>query len=558
VLFVLTAGVFLRTGSFGFTNYDDGQYVYENTHVNTGLSWADVCWDFQALNGDVSYWHPLTWLSHQLDCQLFGLRSGAHHLTSVWIHVASTLLAFHLATQLGLCTRWAFFVGGIFGVHPLHVESVAWIAERKDVLYGFFWLCAFATYIQWRRRQGFLYYVASILSFACALTSKPTAVTLPIVLTLFEWLMHPRAERRSEMHPAVYSAWPWVILRTMPFYVLSFAGCVLALVAQFEIGAVQSLSALPLGARITNAVTSYVVYLRKTIFPFDLCASYLATGPQTATTVLFSMLVLVAVSWCAIYFRKGHPMILFGWLWFLSSLIPNIGIVQVGAQSMADRYMYLPIVGLTLALVGVLEFVGADIRRRHLCCDVTICSVMLVCAVASTTQLRYWKNGVTLFSRAVDLNPLNWLAQMGLGMALTEQERYPEAWPHLMAALALPGNPAQAHRSLGTWFSRQAEVTDAVAEFARAAALEPHSGLNFLLAAEMESQAGWSVEAVRLAKHAALLARAQNRVELVRRAELLVQDYQRRTFIPKPQDGNGTSHRITCPMLPHSDLEPER
>jgi tetratricopeptide (TPR) repeat protein len=467
-LFVLTATVFLRSACFGFTNFDDGQYVYENPWVNSGLTRRGIEWAFTTLHGEVSYWHPLTWISHQLDCQLFGLRPGPHHLTSVWIHVANTLLVFRIFLQLRLGRRLCFFVAALFGVHPLHVESVAWIAERKDVLYGLFWFSALWAFIVLRQRASRACYACSLVLFVAALMSKPTAVTLPVVLLLLEFLLRDalrKSEASIESGIAIevrgMNRWSRVV-PIMPFVALSIASGMLTIIAQAKVGALQRFDYLTLGDRVANALVSYALYLRQTALPLNLCASYLQTRAYSPIAIVLAPTVLGTASCFSIRNYQKHPLICLGWLWFTLTLVPNIGLVQVGPQSMADRYMYLPLIGLSIGLGGSLPYLR---RIGRLNLELAGAAAVLACGALSFAQLGHWENGVALFSRAVALDHDNWVAQQGLGLALTEQNRPDEALPHLRRALDLPGNNAQAHRSLGLCFMSKGQFAEAFTEF---------------------------------------------------------------------------------------------
>lgn len=476
LLIVLVAATFFQVGAFNFVNYDDPQYVYENPRVTNGLTPGDMVWALCTLHGGVSYWHPLTWLSHQLDCQLFGLNPGAHHLTNAWLHVANTLLILALLRRLGLPSPVAFLGAGLFGLHPLHVESVAWVAERKDVLCAFFWLAALLFYV--RYREGMWWgYSASLILFLFALMAKPMAMTLPVVLVLLDLLLP--AQKRST----------WLrIVQLAPFFLLSAAVGILTCVGQSELGDVQSLSVLPLWPRMANAFVSYALYVRKFVAPYDLCAIYLHPGQRALSVVFTALLLLGFITWLAIRLRPKEPLVLFGWLLFLVTLLPTIGIIQVGAQALADRYMYLPMIGLILAcgwplrtLLGsqanccavapdsrALSSAGsglemqpaqsqrfAPLRRmlaaRHLlwAFDAIAFILLAVCGLLSVHQLGFWRNSVTLYERVLRIEPDNWVAHLGLSMTYAEQRRFDEAIPQMEKALSKNQNAAEVHYKYG-------------------------------------------------------------------------------------------------------------
>lgn len=475
VLGVLTLLVFARVAAYPFVLFDDPHYVYENVHVATGISRLNTWWAWTALHGNVSYWHPLTWLSHQLDCELFGLRAGCHHLTSVWIHVVNASLLLVLLRQLGAPARPAFFTAAAFALHPLHVESVAWIAERKDLLYALFWLAAFIAWVRSRESAGVVGYGLSLGFFACALMSKPTAVSLPLVLLFLElrfWSPASRQTGRAGLGPPTY--------RLGPFFSLSAVATAATIVAQRQLGALASLQALSVADRLDGAVMGYAWYFRKGLAPMGLCVSYVRSQPYLLTEVLFGFGLLAALCWWA--WRAPNRWIRLGLGWFLLTLLPSIGLVQAGPQSAADRYSYVPLAGLGLAVVGVWE---RWLRRFLAPRFATVCAVALlaVCAACSTQQLRYWRDSVSLFQRALELNQENWVAQLGLGMAMTEVGRFDEAVAHLNRAVALPGNAGEAQLRLAICHLRQGDTGRARAALDRAVALVPSSAeACFLLA----------------------------------------------------------------------------
>ncbi len=476
-LFVLTAATFLGASRCGFTNHDDPEYVYANPHVRTGLSLSNARWAFTSLNAEVSYWHPLTWLSHQLDCQLFGLKPGTHHLTSLWIHVANVLLLFHVLRQLGLGSRGAFFVAGLFAVHPLHVESVAWVAERKDVLYGFFWLLSLCLYLNFRQRRVRTAYWGALGSFAAALMSKPSAITLPAVLLLIELLVpSPGLVQSDRLAGAAWSvrlrALALRMFPILPFAVLSVGLAMLTLVAQRKVGALVSLEVQPFSERIDNALVAYATYIKKMFWPADLSVSYLQTHPHSFASIAIAFGLLALVTWWAMRMRRTEPLIAFGWFWFLLLLIPNIGLIQAGPQSMADRYTYLSLVGL-FVVINVLarKFLPPSAAPIELLGFASL----LVCASLSIAQLKYWKNGVALFQHAIEVQPDNWIAQTGLGMALTEQSRFDLALPHLERALELSGNSAEVHKKLGICLFWKGDAAHALNHFERSLEKNPAS-----------------------------------------------------------------------------------
>ena len=489
VLFLLILAVFWRVSSCQFLNYDDPEYVYANPHVRTGLSGENFAWAFCSLNAGVSYWHPLTWISHQLDCQLFGLQPGAHHLTNVWLHFLNALLVLKVLRQLGFGHKSSFLMAALFAVHPLQVESVAWIAERKNVLFALFWLASLSCYVEYRQSARRQTYWAAVLCFGLALLSKPAAVTLPAVLLLLEWMRlmpaHSRAiQTGNRDESGCYVRWRQDMMLLAPFVVLSLTIATITIVAQANLSALPDLQRWPASARLDNALVSYVAYLKSVLFPTGLCVSYVQAEPYSMALVFLSGSVLCLISIVAVAVRRSRPWILTGWLWFLATLVPNIGLVQAGAQSMADRYMYIPIVGVLLVAAGLVQGTVSTPRRRWIAGS-TGTALIMACSVLSSRLLYSWVDSVSLFSRAVAHNQNNWVAQLGLGMAFAGERRFDESLPHLLRALDLPGNSSEAHKGLGIVYQGKREFHKSLEHYENALRLNPHSAEIHLLLAEL-------------------------------------------------------------------------
>ena len=437
----------------GFVGYDDGEYVVENVHVNTGLSWPNAVWAFTAAHS--SNWHPLTWLSHALDCTLFGLSPAGHHFTSLLLHVANSALLFlWLAGATGSRGRSAF-VALVFGLHPLHVESVAWVAERKDVLSTFFGLLALVAYNIYIRRPRVGSYLAVAACLAAGLLAKPMLVTLPLLLLVLDWWPYRRLDRRA-------------LLEKLPLLALSVLSGAVTLWAQHQGGAVVSIDQLPLSWRLANAAVSYVRYIGLTLWPAKLAVFYPFPFHGIAPWIVAaSLLVLAALSAAAVMLRQSHPWLLAGWCWYLVSLMPVIGIVQVGLQSHADRYLYLPMTGLLIALAWEC---AARVRAPRLL-PAAAAILLAACAVLSWRQIRVWTDGVTLFTHALEVTHDNFLAHDNLGVELDRRGRHDEALGHYREALRIkPGD-------------RNAEANYAQASFARGERLIAAGTLDDALAA---------------------------------------------------------------------------
>src|SRR5512137_1188305 len=367
-LTVLVVGVYWPVGWFEFTNLDDPVYVTDNPHVRAGLTWAGVQWALGSWEAE--FWHPLTWLTHMADVELYGLKAGGHHMTNLLLHLANTLLVFVAFRRLtGAVWRSGLLAGG-FGVHPLHVETVAWVADRKDVLSAVFWwltVWGYARYVEASKAgsgKGWRWYGLGLVFFTLGLLSKPMVVTLPFVLLLLDvWPLRrwELSTRRTQL--AVLGRLVW---EKVPYWVVTVGGSVLAYVVQERGGGLVSVAQLTVWERVSNAVVSYVRYLGKTVWPSHLAVYYPHPGTWPLGVVLGSGLVLVAITGLVVIWRRTRPYMAVGWLWYLGTLVPVIGLVQIGGQAMADRYTYVPLIGVFIALAwGIPEFL-AGWRFRQL------------------------------------------------------------------------------------------------------------------------------------------------------------------------------------------------
>jgi Flp pilus assembly protein TadD len=458
-LAAVTLAAYWSVGGFDFANFDDQVYVTNNPQVRAGLTAAGVQWAFVATHG--ANWHPLTWLSHMTDVQLFGMSAGAHHVVNLAFHVVNTLLLWIVLTRLTESSMRSAAVAALFAVHPLHVESVAWIAERKDVLSAFFALLTIWSYAGYVRHSSRARYLAALMWFAFGLMSKPMLVTLPFVLLLLDvWPL-----RRFSIRAA--------LLEKAPFLILSIASSVITVVAQRRGGALTSLDLIPLSARVWNALSAYLTYLWQTIWPDNLVAFYPYSATPAIAQALVGAVVLIAITALCVRLRRDRPYLLVGWLWFVVMLVPVIGVVQVSTQAHADRYTYLPHVGLFLAMVwGV-----ADLARRWALSPriVTAATAVIIVALAAATrtQASTWQNGIALWEHAVAVGPPNGRAHTNLGAGYASAGRHRDAITEYRAALALEPALPQAHYNLGLALAAQGETEEAVRHFREALRLLP-------------------------------------------------------------------------------------
>jgi tetratricopeptide (TPR) repeat protein len=462
ILSAATIAVYAQTGHFAFVNFDDPDYVGANFHVRAGLTWESIAWAFGS--GYAGNWIPLTWISHMADCQFFGLRSGLHHLTSVTIHVFSVWLLFAALNRMTAAPWPSAFVAFIFGTHPLHVESVAWIAERKDVLSAFFWILTLWNYARYAERPALGRYLLVALTFCLGLLSKPMTVTLPFVLLLLDVWPLRRAETTAKL-----------VKEKAPLFALSVCASVITFIVQRRGGAVIALDSIPVSARIENALISYVTYLAQFFRPVKLAVFYPWPDAPRVWEAGIAVAALAGISAAAWRWRRESPWFLSGWLWYLGTLVPAIGLVQVGAQAHADRYTYIPLIGISI----MLAWSAADIVRRWPGVKpiVSVVAVMSCCScvVAGSVQAAYWRDSPTLFRHAIEVTSGNYEAWSGLGLALKEQGRVEEAAADYRQAIAIRPQFADAQNNLGEALLMLGRSDEAVAHISEALRLQPAS-----------------------------------------------------------------------------------
>jgi tetratricopeptide (TPR) repeat protein len=502
LLFVLVLGAFVPVLRNDFISFDDGTYVTLNTHVQAGLSWAGLKWAF--LSSEGSNWHPLTWLSHMLDCELFGLRPWGHHLTSIILHGLNTIALFFLLRKMTGSTWRSFFVAAFFGLHPLRVESVAWVAERKDVLSAFFFLLTLFAYARYAQRSTPAFYLWALLFFAFGLMSKPMLVTLPFVLLLLDYWPQSRAGRppapKGSVTPAVSFSparrFGWLLIEKIPFFLLALASSVITFVVQNKAGATRMIGQLPVFARFENALISYCRYLGKLGWPVHLSIFYPHPGHWPLVEFMGAGLLLAILTTAAIRVRRQHPYLLVGWFWFLGTLVPVIGLVQVGRQSMADRYTYIPSIGLFIALVWGIDALAGSFPKRSdseplsdlaqvstkavriqvwakagslqtLALFAAVVGILL-CGALTYHQAGCWRNSESLFRHALAIDRDNYLAHGNLGNALERQGKLAEAMGEYDEVLRLQPDDVNTRNGLGSLLLELGRTDDAIGQFEEA------------------------------------------------------------------------------------------
>ena len=522
LLFVLVTWVFLPAIRSGFLGYDDNLFVTANPYVQSGLTWQSVNWAFR--NPVVAIWHPLTLLSHMLDCQLYGLKPWGHHLTSVLLHALNTVLLFLVFRRMTGAVWRCAVLAALFGLHPLRVESVAWVAERKDVLSALFFLLTLWAYARFAKVQSLksrvqsqeaevgsqalrapatdneprtqegasritdhvsrftlhatFCYLLSLAFFALGLMCKPMVVTLPFVLLLLDfWPLrrlaigvcqpgNTRGLGRSGVPPLQ------VLLEKLPFFILAAVSAVITFLVQTQAGFVAT--NLPTSVRIDNALVSYLRYLGKVLWPADLSVFYPYPRALPTWLVIAAAVLLLAALAMAVRLASRRPYLLVGWLWFCGTLVPVIGLVQVGDQSMADRYSYLPSVGLFIMLVWGIHGVSFRWRYRAAVLAALTLAVLVLCITLTRRQIGYWKDNESLFSHALAVTENNDLAHFNLGAELASRGAFAEAIPHLAEAVRINPNKADGHMSLADALAQEHRFAEAIPQYQAALRLKPN------------------------------------------------------------------------------------
>lgn len=479
LLAAATLFAYWQVQSFTFILFDDPLYVTENKIVRDGVTARGVSWAFSSFSA--ANWHPLTWISHMVDVDLYRFNPAGHHWTSVIIHVINTILLFCVLQAMTRCVWPSAFVSALFGLHPLHVESVAWIAERKDVLSAFFWFAAMGAYLRYTKEPSLRRYGLVVVLFALGLLSKPMVVTLPLVLLLLDyWPLERHVATKTVLDPfwtargrKTSPAFARLAAEKIPLLLLSAVSCVTALLAQKQGGAFVTFESLPIGLRLVNALDSYFRYLLKTLVPADLAFFYpmsreILVWQVAGLAVLFLLLMaLVVVA------AKRYPYLLVGWLWYLGTLVPVIGIVQVGMQSMADRYTYIPLTGIfIMAAWGMKSIAEAIPRSRAMLAAIAI-ALIPVLVMLTRNQALVWKDSVTLFTRALVVTEKNHIAHNNLAAIHLEAGRLDIAVPHLRKALEIYPLYAQAHGNMGAALFMQRKYDEAIRHVTTAMKIDP-------------------------------------------------------------------------------------
>lgn len=491
-LFALTLATFESVRTFEFVHYDDLEFVVQNPHVSSGLSTANLRWAFLD-NPYGATGGPLTWVSHMLDVQLFGLDAGRHHLTSLIIHASGVVMAFvafHLLT--GSVWRSAA-VAALFGIHPLHVESVAWIAERKDVLSGFFWFATMAGYAAYARRPSVWRYVGVVTLFGCGLLSKPMVATLPFVLLLLDvWPLG-----RIPVSSAFWISARRPFLEKLPLIAMAATSMWLTLIAQQQRGAVVSVDSVPIPDRLANAALNLVAYVQQTVWPSGLIPYYPYPDAFPSSAVAIALALLLLATAAAVSTLRSFPWIATGWFWFLGTLVPVSGLVQVGEHARADRFTYLPLTGIFIVVVWGLSHLASRYRVPRPAVGVAAAGVVVMLALGARTQAGHWRNSLDLWQYTVRTDPGNARGWANLGVVLAEGDRLADAIDAYQRANRLAPALPQPHYNLGLVLEQTGRTAEAMEHFAEAVRLKPDYVIARAHLATLLAQAGKTDDAIR-------------------------------------------------------------
>jgi hypothetical protein len=525
VLAIVTFAVFWQVTQYDFIGLDDQVYVTENSYIKSGITTDGFCWAFSTRYFHL--WHPLIWLSFMFDYQLYGLNAGGYHLTNLILHIMSTLLLFWLFNRMTGAIWRSAFVAALFAIHPLHVESVAWIAERKDVLSTFFWMLTLCLYVYYTEKPVLRRYLPVLLCFACALMSKPMVITLPVVMILLDYwpLNRLRSQkiRTNFTEVALVSTWQerpetkskegaskenifpsnhqkiseakvagimplWQLWEKTPFFILSTVLAAVILYAPYKSVIEQSSKLFSLSSRLANAPVAFVTYLEKTFWPHDLAVVYPFSDQLPAWQVLGAALLIIAISAAVIIAMKRLPYLLVGWLWYAITILPVIGIVQVGDCSMADHYTYIPLIGVFTMIAWLMPDLLHNKPHKKWILMILVYTTMALTVVVTTFQIQHWRDSFSLFQHALNVTKANYKAHHGLGMAYFNRGDVSKAIFHISESLKIQENN-RARNDLGLVFMNQGRITEAELQFRQSIRTNPrnaqaHNNLGAALATQ--------------------------------------------------------------------------
>ncbi|HEX4783138.1 MAG TPA: tetratricopeptide repeat protein [Candidatus Sulfotelmatobacter sp.] len=477
LLVAFTLALYNRVNHSPFINYDDNRYVSDNPHVQAGLTWSTVKWALTTFY--YANWHPLTWISHALDCQLFHMNPAGHHFTSVLLHAVNVVLLFLLLVWSTRRTGPSFIVAALFALHPINVESVAWIAERKNVLCTTFFLLSLAAYGWYALKPQWERYCVMAALLACGLASKPMLVTAPFALLLLDYWPLQRIQGWTappSVLPVRQASAGRLFLEKLPLLVLAGASCVITFLAQRASGAMGT-SPFPFRTRLENAIYSYAMYLRKAIWPTDLTVFYPHTGHSLPILRIALAAAFLVAATAMVTKLRSRGYLLTGWLWFLGTLVPVIGVIQVGSQAMADRYAYIPLIGIFVMTVWTAADWAKEKKLRLATQLVPAICVLIALSFATYRQIGYWRSSLDLWTHALAITPPNFVAEVNLGQALTELNRADEAYPLFVRAAQDGPNDPGTRINIGTYLCQHGRQAEAIPQYEMALQFGSEPGL---------------------------------------------------------------------------------
>ena len=471
-LAVVTLAIYAQVAGHQFITLDDDVYIKDNPMVNRGVTLSRITWAFTTFHQ--ANWHPLTWISHMIDSQVFGMNAGGHLLVNALIHVANTSLLFWFLLRT-THARWpSALVAALFALHPLHVESVAWAAERKDTLSTFFGLLSLIAYARYAEAPSRKWYAWTAIALVLGLMAKPVLVTWPFVMLLLDYWPFRRFQASEERDR--WSAFRGIVLEKIPLFAIAAASCVITFIAQARGGTVRTFADAPVTLRLSNALVSYAKYLLLTFWPNDLAVYYpFAPAGIPLWQIVGAALLLIGITAFCISQRKIRPYLIVGWLWFVGTLIPVIGLVQVGGQTMADRYFYIPSIGLFIAIVFGVANIAQTGRVAWAFSVATIAVVLLVLATLTNAQLHRWRDSATLFQHTLAVTPPNFPMEYNLAHVLGGQGKYDEAAAHFQNALQIKPDFFDGLLNMGVTRAQQGQIGEAIEYYQRAIAVQPDS-----------------------------------------------------------------------------------
>jgi protein O-mannosyl-transferase len=484
-LVVITLAVYWPVQNYGFVDFDDDLYVSENPHIQEGLTLKSITWAFSFSEKEGTYWQPVTWLSHALDCQLYGLQPGKHHLTSLMFHMANSLLLFMVFKWMTGAFWRSAFAAALFAIHPINVDSVAWVAERKNVVSTFFWMLTMLSYVYYTKKPALGRYLLTFLLYVLGLLTKPMLVTLPFVLLLLDYWPLKRffygqlsgnengGRSKTEMPEFKRFSLFHLIVEKIPFFILSGLSTGLSALSVQEKASLATL--VPMDLRISNALVSYVKYIGNMIWPQGLTVFYPYPRMVPAWETIGALFLLVCVSVLAIRSVKRVPYFIIGWLWFLGTLVPVLGLVQTGLwPAMADRFAYVPLIGLFMIFAWGVPQICQNWRHRTICISASAVILLLILTTVTWKQLGYWKNSITLFEHNLRFTSNNDVAHNNLGIALGKQGRTEEAFKHFLLAIQINPDYENAHYNLGKTLDKRGHTEEAIEHLLLALRINPN------------------------------------------------------------------------------------